>query len=83
MNRRKEIKPGIKVGLKLTAAERKLIFNDLMSLDDNYAQAIRETPRNRPVEFTLDEWEDFGGYVAAEANHAKDKKLGKKLDTLF
>lgn len=83
MDRRKQIKPGTKVGLKLTAAERKLLLDDLIVLDDSYAQAIRETPTDQPVQFTLDEWEDFGGYIAAEANHTENKKLGKKLDAIF
>ena len=82
MNRRKQIEPGSKVGLKLTAAERKLLL-DLTCLDDNYAQVIRDTPTGEPVQFTLDDWEDFGGYIAAEANHTEDKKLGKKLDAIF
>ena len=83
MQSAKHIQPGTKVGLKLTTAERRLILDDLMSLDDNYAEAIRETPADQPVKFTLDEWEDFGGYIAAEANHTQDKKLGKKLDAIF
>jgi hypothetical protein len=77
------IKPGTKVGLKLTAAERRLILDDLLRLDDNYAKVIRETPPNQPIQFTLDEWEDFGGCIAAEANHADDKNLGKKRDAIF
>jgi hypothetical protein len=83
MNTHKHIQPGTKIGLKLTTTERKLILDDLMSLDDNYAQVIRDTPANQPVQFTLDDWDDFGGYIAAEANHAEDKKLGKKLHTIF
>jgi len=83
MNTRKHIQPGTKIGLKLTATERNLILADIMSLDDNYAQVIRDTPANQPVQFTLDDWDDFGGYIAAEANHAKDKKSGKKLHTIF
>ncbi len=83
MSARKHIQPGTKIGLKLTAVERKLILNDLMSLDDNYIQVVRDTPADQPVQFTLDEWDDFGGYIAAEANHTEDKKLGKKLDTIF
>ena len=78
MDRRKRIKPGAKVGLKLTAAQRKLVLDDLMVLDESYAQAIRETPTDQPVQFSLDEWEDFGGYIAAEANHTEDKKLGNR-----
>ena len=83
MNTQKHIEPGTKVGLKLTAAERKLMLEDLMCLGGNYAQVIRDTPTSQPAQFTLDDWDDFGGYIAAEANHAKDKKLGKKLDTIF
>lgn len=82
MDKRKHIQSRTKVGLKFTAAERKLL-EDLMCLDDNYVQIIRDTPADQPVQFTLDEWDDFGGYIAAEANHAKDKKLGEKLDNLF
>lgn len=83
MARRKQVKPGTKVGLKLTAVERKLILQDLMCLDDRYAQTIRETPPSQPVQFTLDEWEDLGGYIAAEANHTDNRRLGKKLDAIF
>ena len=79
----KHIRPGEKVGLKFSAAERKLILDDVMCLDDEYADAIRQTPANQPVELTLDEWDDLGGYIAAEANHTEDKKLRKKLDAIF
>ena len=33
MPQRKQIKPGEKVGLKLTAAERELLLNDLIGVD--------------------------------------------------
>jgi hypothetical protein len=32
---------------------------------------------------TLDDLDDFSGYVAAEANHCDDKKKEKTLDTVF
>jgi hypothetical protein len=83
MNTRKHIKPGTKIGLKLTASERKFILDSLMCLDDNYAQVIRDTPADQPVQFSLDDWDDFGGYIAAEANYTDDKRLGKKLDAIF
>lgn len=79
----KHIQPDTKIGLKLTAAERKLILDDLICLDDNYAEVLRDTPADQPVQFTLDDWDDFGGYIAAEANHTEDRKLGKKLDAIF
>jgi len=33
--------------------------------------------------FTLDELDELAGYVAAEANHAKVKKLKKELRGLY
>ena len=83
MPQRKQIKPGEKVGLKLTTAERKLILNDLMCVDQEHVQTIQDTPPGKPVQFTLDELDDLGGYIAAEANHTTDKKLEKKLDRVF
>ena len=83
MPTRKHIEPGTKIGLKLTAAERKLILDDLMCLDDSYAEVIRDTPADQPVEFTLDDWDGLGGFIAAEANHTEDRKAGKKLDAIF
>jgi hypothetical protein len=35
------------------------------------------------VMMTLNDLDEFGGYVAAEANHCKDKSKGKKLDAIF
>ena len=83
MPQRKQIKPGDKVGLKLTAGERKLVLNDLMCMDEEHIQTIQDTPPEKPVPFTLDALDDFGGYVAAEANHTEDKTLQKKLDRIF
>ena len=83
MPTRKHIEPGTKIGLKLTAAERKLILDDLMCLDDSYAEVIKATPADQPVEFTLDDWDGLGGFIAAEANHTQDRKAGKKLDAIF
>ena len=80
---KKHIQPGEKVPLKLTAAQRRLILEDLMFLDDQYEQIIRETPSGKAVMMTLDELDDFSGYIAAEANHCDDRKKQSKLDTVF
>lgn len=80
---KKRIQPGEKVPLKLTAAERKLILEGVLFLDDEYPDTIRETPTGKPVMLTLDALEDFSGYIAANANHCKDKRKEKKLDTVF
>lgn len=83
MPTKKHIHPGDKLPLKLTAAERKLILDDLMSLDKKHEQVIRETPPGKPVMMSLDDLDDFGGYIAAEANHCENKKKQNKLDAIF
>lgn len=80
---KKLIQPGEKVPLKLTAAERKLILEDLTCLDRDYEEMVRSTPSGEPVMLTLDDLEDLGGYIAAEANHCNDPKKQKKLDAIF
>jgi hypothetical protein len=79
----KQIQPDEKVGLKLTRSERMLLLDKLMCLDIEYDELIRATPPTEPIMLTLEGLDDFGGYVAAEANHTPDKKLQKKLDKIF
>jgi hypothetical protein len=83
MGSRKYTKPGELLGLKLTQAERKLILDDPISIHDELADPIRSTPSGAPVRLSLDDLEDLGGYVAAEANHTSDTRLRKKLDAIF
>ena len=83
MSKPKHIRPDELVGLKITAAERNLLCEDVTFLDDEYPDAIRQTPADQPVKLTLADWDDLGGYIAAESNHTTDKKLGKKLDAIF
>jgi hypothetical protein len=80
---RKQIQPGEKLPLKLTAAERALLLAELLCLDPAIEQVIKDTPTSRPVMLTLDELEDLGGNVAAQANHCEDRKKQKKLDVIF
>lgn len=81
--RKKHIQPGEKVPLTLTPTERKLILSDLTCPDLEYEQIIQDTPTGKPVMMTLDELDEFGGYVAADANHCDDRKKQKKLDAIF
>jgi hypothetical protein len=80
---KKRIQPGEKVPLKLTASERKLILEGLTCLDQNYEEMVRSTPSGKPMMLTLDDLEDFGGFIAAEANHCDDRGKQKKLDAIF
>jgi hypothetical protein len=82
---RKRIRPDEKVSLNLNGAERELILQHTFA-DDDLTRRLRIVPRageSAPYRFTLGELDDLAGYVAAEANHAKDKKLKKHLAHLF
>jgi len=35
------------------------------------------------LHYTLDDLDELGGFIAAEANHTKDRKLRKELQQLF
>ncbi|MCA9235685.1 MAG: plasmid pRiA4b ORF-3 family protein [Planctomycetales bacterium] len=83
MPAKKQIQPGERVPLKLTATERKLILAGVTCLDPEYEQIIQDTPAGQPVMLTLDDLDDFGGYVAAEANHCDDDKKQAKLDAVL
>ena len=83
MPTKKQIQPGEKVPLKLTAAERMLVLEDVTCLGSGYDQIIRDTPSGKAVMMTLDDLDDFGGYIAAEANHCDENKKQKKLDAVF
>jgi hypothetical protein len=82
---RKPVLPGQKVPLTLSAWERELILQHTFA-DDELTAPLRLVPTTSktPVySFTLDDLEELVGYVAAEANHAQDKKLQKELGRLF
>jgi hypothetical protein len=82
---RKQIRPSEKVPLDLNDLERELILQHTFA-DDQLTCRLRIVPRageSATYRYTLDELDDLAGYVAAEANHANDKKLKKSLARLF
>lgn len=85
VQRRIRIQPNEEVPLELNESERELILEHTFA-DEELTNRLRVVPRKggRAVfRFTLGELDELGGFVAAEANHAKDKKLRKELDHLF
>jgi hypothetical protein len=82
---RKRIAPDEKVPLKLSEGERELILKHTFAGDD-LTDRLRVVPRpgEPPLyRFTLDGPDELAAYVAAEANHAKVKKLEKELHQLY
>jgi hypothetical protein len=82
---RKQIAADEKVALELGDRERDLIMKHTFA-GDELTDRLRIVPRpgEPPVyRFTLDDLDELAGYVAAEANHAKDKQLQKQLRRLY
>jgi len=78
------IKPSEAVPLELNERERELIEHHTFA-DEELTNRLRVVPKlgERPIfRFTLDDLDELAGFIAAEANHARDKKLQKELDRL-
>lgn len=74
-----------RIDIKFTIEERDLIVNQTFA-DDYLTERLRIAKAEGKyikVSYTLEEMDDLAGFVAAEANHAEDKKLEKKLDDLY
>lgn len=85
MKHPKRIAVGEKIPLELTERERDLIMKHTFA-GNNLTDRLRvvPSPGQRPFyRFTLDDLDELAGYVAAEANHAKIKKLEKELRQLY
>jgi hypothetical protein len=80
---RTHIRPGEKLDLSLTPAERAAILDNMLCLPPEYEALLRKTRPEQPLLLTLEDLEDFSGSVAAESNHASDKKLRRILDAAY
>jgi len=78
------IKPNETVPLELNERERELIQSHTFA-DESLTNRLRVVPKKgeRPIfRFTLDDLDELAGFLAAEANHAKNKILREQLDQL-
>jgi hypothetical protein len=80
---KKLIKPGEKLGLELSKAERKLLQTGLVFLHQEVEEALKSTPAGEPVMITLGDLEDMAGHVAGEANHAKSERKEEILSSIY
>jgi hypothetical protein len=85
VTRRCKIKPGDCISFKFTREERDAVLEHTFadpSLTDRLKIA-EATAGGLLACYTIDEMDELLGFIAAEANHTNDKKLGKLLDRLF
>ncbi len=79
---KKRIPYGTKLPVKLTLQERDLIRNETLCNPDFARFAVIEG-KGVILNLSLDDIEEIQGYIAAEANHTKNKKLQKELDRIL
>jgi len=79
-----DARPNDTVPLELNERERELILSYTFA-DESLTNRLRVVSKKgeRPIfRFTLDDLDELAGFLAAEANHAKNKILGEQLDQL-
>ena len=79
---KKRIPYGTKLPVRLTLQERDLIRNETLCNPDFARFAVVEG-KGVILNLSLDDIEEIQGYIAAEANQTKSRKLQKNLDRLF
>ena len=74
-----------RISVRFTIEECDLILNQTFAGEDltERLHEARTGGKYIKVAYTLDELDDLAGFIAAEANHAEDKKLEKKLEALY
>jgi DNA-binding MarR family transcriptional regulator len=83
--RRKRIKPGQFVDVRLTPEERDLIVERTLIDGEMEARLRGATARglNLVVQLTLDDVDDLAGHIAAEANHCSEPFVRRAMDAVY
>ena len=79
------VAPGTLLPLELTDRERQLILKHSFAPGELTRQ-LRIVPQpGKPAValYTLDDLDDLAGHVAAESNHATDKRLHKEWEAIY
>ena len=74
-----------KVPVKLSVADRSLLVDHTLADPELISRLEAATPERSKitVHYTLSELEDLQGFIAAEANHARSRKLQRQLYDLY
>jgi hypothetical protein len=82
---KKRVAPGTALPLELTDPQRELILENSFAPDELTARLRLVPQRGKPAvaRYTLGELDELAGHVAAEANHAKNRKVAKQWDGIF
>jgi hypothetical protein len=83
--KRTKIDPGEKVEVVFTARQRELVLQHTLAGPDvtESLELAHQADGRCVVHYTLEDLDELLGYIAAEANHSKSKRLQEELDALF
>jgi len=82
---KKFIKSGTKIPIKLSLREKELIL-DYTLVDSNVTEPLEQAiskGNTTEINLSIDDLNDLLESIAAEANHAKNKKLEDEFDALY
>jgi len=80
------IKQEDKIPIRFSEQERNLLLEHTLILDDELTDPLEQALAKEgmlTVHYSLDDLDDLLGYVAAEANHSKDKNIKDQLEALI
>ncbi len=84
MSAKPSIPYGQPVGFKLSPTEREFLLNEIILLDGEIEEKLRDaSPEEGEVVFTLDDLDELAGSIAAEANHTEDAQVRRKLERVY
>jgi len=83
--KKRRIKPDEPVPVSFSVRERDLVLDHTLAGGEivEALQTARVARGRCAVRYTLEDLDELLGFVAAEANHSKDKKLRAELDALY
>jgi hypothetical protein len=82
---KKVVAPDTRLPLTLTDRERQLILEESFAPEELTNRLRIVPPAGKPLiaRFTLEDLDELSGYIASEANHAKNRKLQKEWEAVF
>jgi hypothetical protein len=80
--KRKKIPYGSKLPVYFSEEELRLI-RERTFVDPDFGRVAVVERGKLKLELSLDDIEDVLGYIAAEANHTKSKKVQRELDLIY
>jgi hypothetical protein len=74
--------PTERIGVRLSASERKFLLDSLGLSKDSGAEAVRQTPAGQPIRLTPDELDQLVDELAVQLSRTEDRAAMVRLERL-